>query len=68
MAKMLVSDELWEMIAPLLPPEPPKPKGGPTARDGLWQWDDVLAQATGLAASRGVGQGAPQALGEAAKG
>ena len=28
MAKELVSDELWQMIAPLLPPEPPKPKGG----------------------------------------
>ena len=28
MAKALVSDELWEMIEPLLPPEPPKPKGG----------------------------------------
>ncbi len=28
MAKPLVSDELWELIAPLLPPEPPKPKGG----------------------------------------
>ena len=28
MAKMLVSDELWEMVAPLLPSEPPKPKGG----------------------------------------
>ncbi len=24
----MVSDELWETIAPLLPPEPPKPKGG----------------------------------------
>jgi hypothetical protein len=23
-----VSDELWTIIAPLLPPEPPKPKGG----------------------------------------
>ena len=23
-----VSDELWEAIAPLIPPEPPKPKGG----------------------------------------
>ena len=27
MAKELVSDELWEAIEPLLPPEPPKPKG-----------------------------------------
>jgi transposase len=28
MAKELVSDELWEVIEPLLPEEPPKPKGG----------------------------------------
>jgi len=28
MPKPLVTDELWEMIAPLLPPEPLKPKGG----------------------------------------
>jgi transposase len=28
MAKPLVSDALWELIAPLLPPEPPKPEGG----------------------------------------
>jgi transposase len=28
MAQPLVSDELWEIIEPLLPPEPPKPKGG----------------------------------------
>ncbi len=28
MARPLVSDALWERIAPLLPPEPPKPKGG----------------------------------------
>jgi len=28
MAFSLVSDELWEQIEPLLPPEPPKPKGG----------------------------------------
>src|SRR5919197_3491485 len=28
MAKPLVSDELWAAIAPLLPPQRPKPKGG----------------------------------------
>src|SRR5215210_4352532 len=28
MAKELVSDELWKIIEPLLPQEPPKPKGG----------------------------------------
>ena len=28
MGKQLVSDELWEVIEPLLPEEPPKPKGG----------------------------------------
>ena len=28
MAKPLVPDELWELLAPLLPPEPPKPRGG----------------------------------------
>lgn len=28
MAKELVSDELWELIEPLLPEEPPKPDGG----------------------------------------
>src|SRR5438067_272979 len=28
MNKPLVTDELWEIIEPLLPPEPPKPKGG----------------------------------------
>jgi transposase len=28
MAKELVSDELWEIVAPLLPDEPPKPEGG----------------------------------------
>jgi transposase len=26
--KPLVSDELWTLVDPLLPPEPPKPKGG----------------------------------------
>jgi transposase len=28
MSKELVSDDLWEIIEPLLPEEPPKPKGG----------------------------------------
>jgi transposase len=28
MAKKLVTDELWEVIEPLLPKEPPKPNGG----------------------------------------
>jgi transposase len=28
MAKELLTDELWERIEPLLPEEPPKPKGG----------------------------------------
>ena len=28
MARSLVSDELWAAVAPLLPAEPPKPKGG----------------------------------------
>ena len=28
MAKELVTDELWEVVEPLLPEEPPKPRGG----------------------------------------
>ena len=28
MATPLVSDDLWAIVEPLLPPEPPKPKGG----------------------------------------
>ena len=28
MSKELVTDELWEIIEPLLPPEAPKPRGG----------------------------------------
>lgn len=28
MAKPLITDELWQIIEPLLPPELPKPKGG----------------------------------------
>ena len=28
MSRELLSDELWETVEPLLPPDPPKPKGG----------------------------------------
>ena len=28
MSTLLISDRLWEIVAPLIPPEPPKPKGG----------------------------------------
>ena len=28
MAMALLPDRLWDLIEPLLPPEPPKPKGG----------------------------------------
>jgi transposase len=28
MSTPLISDMLWEIVAPLLPPAPPKPKGG----------------------------------------
>src|SRR5512138_1550467 len=28
MSRLLVSDELWSFIAPLLPPDRPKPRGG----------------------------------------
>src|ERR671916_336861 len=28
MSKKLVTDELWEVVEPLLPEEPPKPRGG----------------------------------------
>jgi transposase len=28
MSKPLVTDTLWAVVEPLLPPEPPKPKGG----------------------------------------
>ncbi len=41
MAKQLVSDELWAAIAPLLPSEAPKPKGGRP-------WLDDRAALTGI--------------------
>src|SRR5919198_700530 len=57
MAKPWVSDELWEIIEPLRPPERPKPKGGrPPGADRkaltgilfVWktglQWEDLPQQ------------------------
>ncbi len=49
MSKPLVSDDLWNMIAPLLPPEPPKPKGGrPRVPDRAALTGIVFVLRTGL--------------------
>ena len=49
MAKPLVSDALWEAIAPLLPTEPPKPKGGrPRVPDRAALTGIVFVLKTGL--------------------
>ena len=46
MSKPLVSDEFWELVQPLLPPQPPKPKGGrPRIPDRHGpKWDTVRAK------------------------
>ena len=73
MAKPLVSDELWAVVAPLLPPHRPRDPRKPGRRrvpdracltgigDGVRQRDDLLAPAAGLAAGRGVARAAPGA-------
>jgi hypothetical protein len=47
MAKELLPDAFWARIAPLLPPEPPKPKGGRPRVSG--RADDVrVVELSGL--------------------
>ena len=49
MAKQLVTDELWTIIAPLLPKEPPKPKGGrPRVPDRAALTGIIFVLTTGL--------------------
>src|SRR6185436_11581421 len=49
MSKPLVSDELWEAIEPLLPTEPPKPKGGrPRVPDRACLTGIIFVLRTGL--------------------
>jgi transposase len=50
MSKLLVPDELWEIVEPLIPPEPPKPKGGrPRVPDRACLTGIVFVLKTGLA-------------------
>ena len=49
MSKLLVSDALWTCIAPLLPPEQPKPKGGqPRIADRAALTDVVFVLKSGI--------------------
>ena len=46
----LVPDDLWAVIAPLLPPEPEKPKGGrPPSSDRAALAGIILVLRTGMA-------------------
>ena len=50
MAKPLLTDELWEIIKPLLPPEKPRPKGGrPRVPDRLALTGILFVARTGTA-------------------
>ena len=47
MSTPLISDRLWEIVAPLLPPEPPKPKGGrPRVSDRAALTDEGITAVT----------------------
>ena len=49
MANVLVTDELWEIVAPLLPKEPPKTKGGrPRLSDRAALTGIILVLRTGI--------------------
>jgi transposase len=49
MSKPLVPDELWAIVEPLLPPEPPKPQGGrPRVPDRACLTGLVFVLKTGL--------------------
>lgn len=49
MAKPLLPDDLWEAIEPLLPPEPPKPKGGrPRVPDRAVMTDILFVLKSGI--------------------
>jgi transposase len=48
-AKQLVTDKLWTIIAPLLPQKPPKPKGGrPRVPDRAALTGIIFVLTTGL--------------------
>src|SRR5215210_2738408 len=59
MPRPLVSDELWAIIAPELPPEPPKPEGGrPRVPDRAALTGIVFVRRSGI-----PGEMLPQELG-----
>ena len=59
MTKELLPDALWARIAPLLPPEPPKPKGGrPRVSDRASS--PCVSSANHVQLARTVGNGPPR--------
>src|SRR5215212_4188767 len=50
MSKQLVPDAMWEVVEPLIPPEPPQPKGGrPRVPDRACLTGIVFVLKTGIA-------------------